>query len=76
MTTCEKCGTKLQVKEVRHYQDETYRRVACPNCGAFIFTVEFEVEQNSLFFKYWQKAGIERLKSKIKNEREKDGVTN
>lgn len=45
---CSKCGGKLAVKDTVHNvtDNEVYRKRVCPDCGAIIFTTEFEVEAN------------------------------
>ena len=68
---CKQYNTKMMVKDTRNNEDEgeTYRRYVCPNCNAFLFTVEFEADQTKQFFENWQKCA---RKPKGKN----DGATN
>ena len=63
---CAKCGGKMTVKETRHFEDETYRRIECSECGESVFTVEYEVILNDAFLDCWQRAGIIRNASRKK----------
>ena len=57
MSTCEYCGGKLVTKNtVQNTEDEeTYRLKKCDKCGHEIYTVEFEVEDNNLFRREWNR---------------------
>lgn len=56
---CPNCDgpTKLTGKVYNGDEDELYRRHKCKKCGNVFFTVEFDVEPDSVFKKAWRKYG-------------------
>ena len=63
---CQYCNGKLIVTDLVHNvkENETYRAKKCSNCGAIIYTVEYEVIQNQRFAEDW--AANHRLHKKGK----------
>lgn len=65
---CQYCNGKLAVIDLVHNskENETYRAKKCSDCGAIIYTVEYEVIQNKRFEEDW--ASNHRYYGKVKRK--------
>lgn len=53
---CPKCGCDTKICDTRYdkKENEVFRRHVCKSCRNEIFTIEFEIENNSKFAKIWR----------------------
>ena len=63
---CIKCNEKLYVKDVRpdHDTGEIYRLYKCKQCGATMYTIEFETDKDNNMVKTWRKLNRSMLAKK------------
>lgn len=52
---CDKCGGATHVTDVRHDEDNTYRKCVCKQCGHITYTVEYPIEKDKQFERTWSR---------------------
>jgi DNA-directed RNA polymerase subunit RPC12/RpoP len=73
MFQCSKCRKRLLVVDgVDTSSDEKYRKLKCPECGEFTYTVEMIIDPNDPTFKrewFLNHRSYKRYYEKIKKEK-------